>query len=71
MGIKTMRVVEYSLECDTCDDWEILHTGEVVDGVFVHTIQSVIKACKYHRTKKGLVCDNCFKKMKGNIRGVE
>ena len=64
MGIKTLRIVEYSLECDTCDNWEILHTGEVSYGIRVHNIQTAIKACKYHRTQKGLICDNCFKKLR-------
>lgn len=60
MGISTMRVYEYYLECDLCGRDEVYHTYDIDNDVKVHSIASAIRAAKFHRSKGKLVCPICY-----------
>ena len=65
-----LKCFEYGFFCDnpSCNDWETLHTGDVVDGLFVHDMQTAFKAANYHRSKGKTYCDKCFKEMRQKAR---
>jgi len=62
MGIVCTKIFEYVLTCDKCNFEEVYHTGDWDNGVRVHSIDSAVKASKFHVTKQGYLCDSCFSK---------
>lgn len=69
MGLQVIRCFEYVIECDVCGEMDVMHTGDfpTVKGksIYVHDISSAIKGFEYHKSKGRLLCDKCFRKMKG------
>ena len=65
MGFSVLRCFEYVAECDMCGVMDTMHTGDVptVDGqsIYVHDTQSAIKGFRFHKTKNGFICDDCYK----------
>ena len=63
MGFNVLRCFEYGFFCDnpSCSDWETLHTGDSVNGLFVHNTETAFKVAKYHRVKGKTYCDKCFR----------
>ena len=66
-----MRVFEYVFECDDCNDYEVVHTGDSVDGERVHDLNSARRVCKYHTRKGQVLCDKCFLKRQVEQEKVE
>ena len=68
MGLSVLRCFEYVAECDICGVMDVMHTGDAptVNGqiIFVHDTQSAIKGFEFHKTKKGFICNDCYKKIK-------
>ena len=70
MGLEVIRVYEYVIRCDECGECDVMHTGDnprITNGnrIYVHNVPSAIKAFEYHRSKGRLLCDECYRKLKG------
>ena len=68
MSFSVMRCFEYVAECDVCGLMDVMHTGDcpTVNGkeIFVHDTHTAIKGFRFHQTKNGFVCDQCYKRLK-------
>ena len=60
MGITAMKCFEYWVVCDNCGRDEIYHTNDKDNGVLVHSIQSAIRAARFHKSKDKLYCPFCY-----------
>lgn len=59
MGVRSLTVTQYDVECDVC------HTCEVCYSPFedVHSKQQVVKWAEMHTLRNGqILCDACHKK---------
>ena len=59
MGVRALRIYEYWVECDKCENEEVYHTGDIDRSVFVHSIASAIRAAGYHKRGGKLLCPIC------------
>lgn len=66
--INVLRVFEYDMACDECGVNEVLHTGDSDRETYVHNIHTAIKLAGFHRSRGQLLCDECFKKEKKNVK---
>jgi len=65
MGFIVMRCFEYILECDSCGDEMVFHTGDGTDNArYIHDLNSAIKGARFHRSHGKLLCDDCFRERK-------
>lgn len=62
MSVEAIRVYEYSVVCDRCEFFEIYHTGDEDNGVRVHSITSAIKAARFHRAGRKVLCPLCWER---------
>ena len=60
MGITAMKCFEYWVVCDNCGRDEVYHTNDEDNGVLVHSIQSAIRAARFHKSKGKLYCPFCY-----------
>jgi hypothetical protein len=60
MGISWSRFTEYDLQCDRCDSYETVYTGDSYNGKVVNSIQSAIYVAGFHRKGAKLICGKCF-----------
>lgn len=60
MAISVLKVNEYIVECDKCGFEEVYHTGDMDNGITVHSIVSAMKAAKFHKCQAGVLCSICY-----------
>ena len=60
MGIRATKVFEYDVECDRCGRYEYYHTNDEDNGIRVHSITSAMKAARFHKTGKEILCPICW-----------
>lgn len=63
MGVSSIRVTEYYIECDSCGQKEVCHS--FYEGV--HSKQQAVRWAGMHGTKDGVLCDKCFKMRRNAI----
>jgi hypothetical protein len=59
MGVDSLRVVQYTIECDNCGQNDCCPSSS---SERVHTKHQAIMWAGMHNTKDGVLCDKCFKK---------
>lgn len=67
MSIKSLRFVEYWIECDNCGYSETIHTSDSGGRLTktrkqVRSKQDAIACADFHNTKDGLLCPECFER---------
>lgn len=68
MAANVRRYFEYTIECDVCGAVEVLHTGDEVYGIYVHSIPTAIRAAEYGWLQDRLLCCSCrFKYNRHNL----
>lgn len=68
MGVKSIMIREYVVECDICGYEEVYHSFDVDRGITVHTIPTAIRAANFHKHKGVLMCPICYENKADNVQ---
>lgn len=63
MAVENYTTTQYTVTCDRCGKTEVCPDGNAES---VHSKQQAIKWANMRKTKRGVLCDRCFKEMKNN-----
>lgn len=58
MGVTSYTTTQYTVKCDCCEITEVCADSWSEN---VHNKQQAIKWAGMHSTKKGILCDACYK----------
>lgn len=61
MPVESYTVTQYTVTCDRCGKTEVCPDGNAES---VNNKRQAIKWANMHKTKKGVLCENCFKCLK-------
>ncbi|MBR6861374.1 MAG: hypothetical protein IKM73_08650 [Acidaminococcaceae bacterium] len=68
MSARAVRCYEYSIECDHCEYLEVYHTNDEDNGVLVHSLASAIRAARFHKTGRKILCPLCWERHLENLK---
>ena len=60
MAVKVRKVNEYDVECDECGYEEVLYSYDQDNGVIVHSIETAMRAARFHKRKGKCLCPICY-----------
>lgn len=60
MGVRVLKVFEYTVECNGCLRQEVYHTNDQDNGVRVHTLRTALKASGFKRMGGKVYCPDCY-----------
>ena len=60
MSVEVKNIHRYIVVCDVCARLEEFVTDDLERGIFVHTVNTAIRAAGYHRHRGVLLCPVCY-----------
>lgn len=59
--------IQYSYFCDNCRDGATVNRFGEMNGIKAVNIAAGRKACGFHKTKNGILCDRCFREIRRHV----
>ena len=61
------KTITYSFFCDTCANHTSITKYDLVEkGIVLRSVAEARRACKFHKSKGQILCDQCFQSKRKN-----